>query len=151
MGSCDCCLRLSALCARVFLYSSARPGGGRPLPHQVHQPGPHRLHHPVPPAAAGRHSAALHQVGGVAQHEVHVYITSCEATYLRHRVAGRAEQTPQSVPTPRSCPRSVAGCGVLRQVLLASPVLSQLRAAGCSRLMVRREAVIQSCMDACQA
>ena len=31
---------------------------------------------------------------------------------------------------------SVAGCGVLRQVLLASPALYQFWAAGCSRLMV---------------
>lgn len=45
--------------------------------------------------------------------------------------------------------RSVAGCGVLRQVLLASPALTQFRAAGCSRLMVRRLCKRQPEMACC--
>lgn len=36
-------------------------------------------------------------------------------------------------------PCSVSGCGVLRQVLLASPALTRFRAAGCVRLMVRTD------------
>lgn len=53
---------------------------------------------------------------------------------------------------PAPCPplyHSVAGCGVLRQVLLASPALAQFRAAGCSRLMVRRLCKRQSEMAFC--
>lgn len=42
--------------------------------------------------------------------------------------------SPAHSPSPA---RSVSGCGLLRQVVLASPALTRFKAAGCSRLMVR--------------
>lgn len=41
-----------------------------------------------------------------------------------------------SVAPPPPPPCSVSGCSLLRQVLLASPLLCHFRAAGCARLMV---------------
>lgn len=52
----------------------------------------------------------------------------------------RLAPTPHPVPT-----RSVSGCGLLRQAVLASPALARLKAAGCSRLMVRRVGAAVNC------
>ncbi len=55
---------------------------------------------------------------------------------MHYPVAVVSDRPAPATPCP-AC--SVSGCGVLRQVLLASPALRELRAAACSRLVVRRQ------------
>lgn len=56
------------------------------------------------------------------------------------RVSLQFQMSRAAAANPKLCLPvcSVSGCGLLRQVLLASPALTRFKAAGCSRLIVSR-------------